>query len=719
MEKDIVSTSLRIENMDCPMEEALIRKKLASLSGIRDLNFNLIQRILTIAYEKGTLPEIISALKAIDMIPEQIDNDKREKIIPESKIPWKRLAIAGIFALASEIFELIGQWSSGSADLKIRGYPLAEIFSLLFALIAIGIGGLVTFRKGWVAISNYNLNINALMSVAVTGAVLIGQFPEAAMVMVLFNVSETLEAMALDKARNNIRKLMDLAPQMATVLKADGEWVETPVASVKTGEIVRVKPGEKVGLDGIIIKGTSEINQAPITGESIPVSRGIGDQVYGGTINETGSFEFRVTAAANDTTLARIIHTVEEAQASRAPMQRFVDIFAKYYTPCVFLLAILWALIPPLFFGAGWYQSIYTALVILVIGCPCALVISTPVTVVSGLAAATRQGILIKGGLYLEQGRRLNWLALDKTGTITYGKPVLKEVISLLNMPEEDALSIAGSLADRSDHPVSRAIAQAAHEGEIRFKQVENFTALAGKGVSGELEGKTWSLGNLRLIKFLNKDNTDLNKKIVELESSGNTVVSLIGEDGVTALFTVADSVRQTSLEAIRELGKLNVKTMMLTGDNEYTAKAIAKECGVNEFRANLLPEEKLDVIENLEKDNFIVGMVGDGINDAPALARADIGFSMAKGGSDTAIEVADVALMDDNLCKIPVFIRLSRKTYKILLENISIALGIKAIFFVLTLLGYATMWMAVFADVGAALLVIANGLRNMNIRKN
>lgn len=706
---------LRIMNMDCPMEEALIRKKLASVSGIEDLNFNLMQRVLIVEHDKGRLPDILTALDAIDMHAEEINEKSgKENIIPQTKIPWKKLTIAGLLALCSEIFELLGEWNESLAHIQIASFPLMEILAFLFAMAAIALGGLVTFRKGWLAISNLNLNINALMAVAVTGAVIIGQFPEAAMVMVLFNISEAIEAMALDKARNDIKKLLDLAPAMVTVLDSDGKWREAAVDSVPVGSIVRVRPGEKVGLDGIITAGHSEINQAPITGESIAVEKGPGDQVFGGTINESGSFEFRVTSASKDSTLARIIHTVEEAQASRAPMQRFVDIFAKYYTPCVFILALLWALLLPLLFDAGWYKSVYTALVLLVIGCPCALVISTPVTVVGGLAAATRKGILIKGGLYLEQGRHMNWLALDKTGTITYGQPKETGFVVLENWPEEKVYAIAASLASRSDHPVSRAIALAAKEKGIKVLEVENFSALAGKGVSGELEGEKWSLGNYRLVEFLGKNSGEIKKKITLLEEQGNTVVALVGKDGVAALFMVADTIRPSSVDAIQELKKLNVQTMMLTGDNQYTAQAIARQAGVNEFRANLLPGEKLEEIGLLEKGGNIVGMAGDGINDAPALAKANIGFSMAGGGSDTAIEVADVALMDDDLRKIPVFIRLSRATYTILVENISIALGIKAIFFALTLTGYSTMWMAVFADVGAALIVVANGLRIM-----
>lgn len=703
----------RIPNMDCPMEEALIRKKLASVKGITDLNFNLMQRVLTVGHVPGNVPEIVRALDAIDMHPEELGRDRSEKdLVPKAKIPWARLGASGLIALFSEIAELCGEWSQSLGQIQLAGWPLMEVLAFVLAVIAICLGGLTTFRKGWLAISNLNLNINALMAVAVTGAVLIGQFPEAAMVMVLFNISEAIEAMALDKARDNIKKLLDLAPDMVTVRTEDGSWQEVPVEKVKKGELVRVRPGEKIGLDGVITVGHSEVNQAPITGESIPVEKGVGDQVFSGTINESGSFEYQVTATATNTTLARIIHTVEEAQASRAPMQRFVDIFAKYYTPCVFILALLWAFIPPLVMGAAWMPSIYTALVLLVIGCPCALVISTPVTVVGGLAAATKKGVLVKGGLYLEQGRRMRWLALDKTGTITHGQPKLKEFVPFGEQSDENVRVIAESLAQRSDHPVSRAIARAA-QGQ-KLLEATDFEALPGMGISGVINGEKWSLGSVKLLRHLHMDSPETEKKIQDLEEGGNTVVALVGKNGVAGLFAVADSVRGSSIEAIRELRDLGVKTMMLTGDNEYAARAIAREVGVNEFRANLLPDEKLAIIEQLEHDGEVTGMVGDGINDTPALAKANIGFAMAGAGTDTAIEVADVAIMDDDLRKIPRFIQLSKATQTILIENIAVALGIKAVFFALTLTGNATMWMAVFADVGAALLVVANGLRIM-----
>ena len=692
----------RIENMDCPTEEALIRKKLASVSGIESLDFNLMQRMLTVGHNLNSLDAIESALGSIGMqavLQIGETSTKDSSLEPMPKTNWWPLAIAGITATLAEIMELLqlgNQWI---------------VIALVIASIASG--GLTTYKKGWIALKNGNLNINALMSIAVTGAMAIGSWPEAAMVMFLFTLAEVIEAKSLDRARNAIRGLLDLTPETATVQQADGSWVLTDVKAIALGALVRVRPGERIALDGILISGNSAVNQAPITGESLPVDKIVGDEVFAGTINQTGSFEYKVTAEATHSTLARIIHAVEAAQGSRAPTQRFVDQFAKIYTPAVFLLAVLVAVLPPLLMAQSWQEWIYKALVMLVIACPCALVISTPVTIVSGLAAAARKGILIKGGAFLEAGRSMKVLAVDKTGTLTYGKPAQTDFFAL-SSNDKHIHEIAISLAARSDHPVSLAIAHANQEQKNDLKTVDSFEAILGRGVKGVIEGNLYYLGNHRLIEELGLCSDDIENRLLPLEQQGKTAVLLTNQTEVLAIIAVADTVRETSKQAIDGLHQLGVTTIMLTGDNEHTAKAIGKQVGVDEIVGNLLPEDKLKIIDSrLKKDpNLKVGMVGDGINDAPALARASIGFAMGAAGTDTAIETADVALMDDDLRKIATFIRLSKSTALILTQNIVLALGIKAIFLVLTFTGQATMWMAVFADMGASLLVVANGLR-------
>jgi Cd2+/Zn2+-exporting ATPase len=691
--------SFRIEAMDCPTEEALIRQALTPVVGILSLEFNLLQRTLQVRHTLTTVDPIQAAIASIGMTAEPVEpTSQPTQETSEPAKPWWPLALSGIAALGAETIEwlhLAPTWAT-----------------MVLALLAVVSGGLGTYKKGWIALSHLNLNINALMSIAVTGALLIGQWPEAAMVMFLFGVAERIEAMSLDRARNAIRSLMQLAPDKATVQQPDGGWLSVDAKQVAIDAIVRIRPGEKIPLDGVILSGNSSVDQAPITGESLPVDKAVGDTIFAGTVNQSGSFEYRVTALAGNTTLARIIHAVEAAQGARAPTQRFVDEFARIYTPTVFVIALAVALLPPLFLGGAWFDWIYRALVLLVIACPCALVISTPVTVVSGLAAAARHGILIKGGVYLELGRKLTWLALDKTGTLTHGKPAQTDFKPIADCEVPLLRSIAASLAARSDHPVSQAIARQAQADQIATLEVTQFEALPGRGTRGQIDGHRYHLGNHQLVEDLGFCSPALEQILFPLEQQGKTVVLLCDETKVLALFAVADTVKDSSREAIALLHALGIKTLMLTGDNPHTAAAIAKQVGIDQARGNLLPADKLQAIEALLARSETTGMVGDGINDAPALARADIGFAMGAAGSDSAIETADVALMDDDLRKIARFVQLSRDTAAILQQNITLALGIKAIFLALTLTGYGSMWMAVFADMGTSLLVVFNGLR-------
>ncbi|NQD37928.1 heavy metal translocating P-type ATPase [Permianibacter sp. IMCC34836] len=698
--------SYHIENMDCPTEEALIRSKLAVLPGVVGLTFNLVQRRLTVSHTLPSLTPVEQALSAIGMRAVREDDTPTDQTSASAapvaeatptNVPWWPLALSALAALAAETIYWLNNGNHWSV--------------VVLSLAAVLTGGLSTYKKGWIALRNRNLNMNALMSIAVTGAMAIGHWPEAAMVMALFALAEVIEAKSLDRARNAIRGLMELAPERATVQQADGTWCEVDARRVAVGSRVRVKPGERLALDGQVLEGRSTINQAPITGESLPVEKAPGDLVFAGTINESGSFEFGVTAAASHSTLARIIHAVESAQGSRAPTQRFVDQFARWYTPAVFAIALAVAIVPPLVAGGLWLDWIYKALVLLVIACPCALVISTPVSIVSGLAAAARHGILIKGGAYLEQGRKLQWLALDKTGTLTHGKPVQTDFLAWNGADPIAAREWAASLAARSDHPVSKAVARAAQVDGVGLHVVSEFAAVPGRGVSGRIGALICQLGNHRLVEDLGVCSPELERQLSLLEAEGKTVVMLIADGRVHALFAVADTVKDSSRRAIADLHFLGVKTLMLTGDNPHTAQAIAAQVGIDRAQGNLLPEDKLREVEQLALTGS-VGMVGDGINDAPALARADIGFAMGAAGTDTAIETADVALMDDDLRKIPAFVRLSHATARVLWQNIALALGIKALFLVLTFTGQATMWMAVFADMGASLLVVFNGLR-------
>ena len=697
---DGVRTDFLIRQMDCPTEEALIRGKLTGMAGVTGLSFNLMQRVLTVSHEASALPMIQAAISSLGFEPEIQTADKPDTPVADAPASYGPLAVAGLAAVGAEAADWLNL--------------LTPWLPAVLALAAVLFGGLTAYRKGWTALANRQLNIKALMSIAGTGAFLLGQWPEAAMVMFLFAVAERIEAASLDRARNAIRGLMAMTPDRATVLQADGNWQALDAAAVPLAARVRVRPGERVPLDGRIETGQSALDQSPITGESVPVDKGPGDAVFAGTINQSSELEYTVTAVATDSTLARIIRAVESAQGARAPTQRFVDRFAEVYTPAIFALALLVAVIPPLAFGGVWFDWIYKAMVLLVIACPCALVISTPVSIVSGLAAAARHGILVKGGVYLEQGRLLRWLALDKTGTITHGKPALTDT-QILAGDEAMVLGLAHALAQRSDHPVSQAVARGL-AASVANLVVSAFSALPGRGVTGQIDGETYHLGNHRLIEDLGVCSPAVEARLQALEQQGKTTVLLAGGNGVLALFAVADTVKDSSREAIAELHRLGVKTVMLSGDNPTTARHIADAVGMDDARGDQLPEDKAAVIATLSVHGVVVGMVGDGINDAPALARADIGFAMGAAGSDTAIETADVALMDDDLRKIPLFVSISQATATVLKQNIAVALGIKAVFLGLTLAGHGTMWMAVFADMGASLIVVFNGLRLLRL---
>ena len=700
-ERGSKGTMFRITAMDCASEESEIRRALEPVSGIRGLGFQLGARTLTIDAPDEVIPQAVAAIRKAGFDPQSVATAASNDV-PGKKPVEEGLGRMGLALGLAITAEAVAFFSADTVVFKGVGMTLAAA--------AIWLAGFSTYRKGFAALLQGRLNINALMTVAVTGAFLIGQWPEAAMVMALYAIAELIESRAVDRARNAIKSLLDLTPEMADVRQPDGSWKTVAAVQVPLNAIVRVKPGERMPLDGTVTSGTSAVNQAPVTGESIPVDKAPGDPVFAGTINETGTLEVNVTAEASNTTLARIVHSVEQAQGSRAPTQQFVDRFAAIYTPAVFAMAVLVAMLTPVFMGLTWMEALYKALVLLVIACPCALVIATPVTVVSGLASAARRGILIKGGVYLEDAHKLKAIALDKTGTITEGKPklVAQHVLST-SLAEAQILGWAADLAGQSDHPVSKAIAQGLRAGR---GSVSDFKALAGRGVEAQLEGQRLILGNHRLIEERGLCTPAVEVQLKAQEAQGRTVTLLANTSEVLAIFAVADTIKDSSREAIAQMHALGVTSVMLTGDNKSTAEAIASQAGIDKAQGNLLPEDKLAAIEQLQAQYGPTAMTGDGINDAPALARANIGIAMGAAGTDTAMEAADIVIMNDDLRRIPEVIQLSKRTRSILLQNIVLALGIKAVFLVLAILGNASMWMAVFADMGASLLVVGNGLR-------
>lgn len=583
---------------------------------------------------------------------------------------------------------------------------------------AIVTGGWFIFPKAIAAARRFAPDMNLLMLIAVAGATVIGEWSEGAAVTFLFGLSELLEAFSVQRARRAIESLLALAPDTALVKRGE-RFEEVPVAEVKPDETVAVKSGQRVPLDGVVITGTSSVNQAPITGESMPVEKKEGDGVFAGTINGEGSLEVRVTKASGDTMLAKIVRLVGEAQAQKAPTQRFVDIFARYYTPAVMGLALLVLLVPPLVFHGAWGVWFYRALVLLVIACPCALVISTPVSIVSGLTAMARRGVLIKGGSHLEAIGKLRALAVDKTGTITEGRPRVLRVVTFANHEENDVVRIAAAIDTHSEHPLAKAVVAYAEERGIAFSRAENYAALTGRGAEGRIDGHDYFVGNHRLAHESGVCTEEVERALAEMEAQGQSVV-IVGHQrhdackgDVLGILAVGDAIRANAREALRAIHASGVqKVVMLSGDNQRTADAIARQAGIDEASGDLLPDDKIARVRDLTETFKYVGMIGDGVNDAPAMAAATIGIAMGQAGTDTTIETADVALMKDDLEKVAEAIALGRRTVRIIQFNIAFALVIKAVFLLLALAGHTSLWLAIAADTGATLLVIANALR-------
>jgi len=586
-------------------------------------------------------------------------------------------------------------------------------------------GGWFLLPKAWRAMLRFRPDINLLVVIAAIGASIIGEWIEAAAVVFLFGVAEWLEGWADRRARRAVEALLEIAPKTAAV-RRDGRFVEVAVEEVKVDEVVAVKSGMSIPLDGEIVEGESAVNQAPITGESVPVDKKKGDSVFAGTVNGEGSLEVRVTKPAGDTTLARIIRLVKEAQEQKAPTQRFVDIFARYYTPTVTGIALLIFLVPPLFMGGDWSQWLYRACVMLIIACPCALVISTPVSIVAGLTAMARRGVLVKGGAHLESIAKLNALALDKTGTITEGRPTVQGVETVGQSSETEILRIAAAIDAHSAHPLAKAVVEHTQKRGIEFPRAQDYQNRSGRGAQGIIDGHAYFVGNHRFTHELGVCSEDIERRLAAIESRGQSVV-VVGHrphddcaGGVLGILAVGDTLRENAAQAIRELHESGVrKVVMLSGDNQRTASFIAKQVGIDEARGDLLPEEKVAAVKSLRTEHEIVGMVGDGVNDAPAMATATVGIAMGVAGTDAAIETADIALMKDDLAKIAETVRLGRRTLAIIRFNITFSLGLKALFLALTLAGFASLWLAIMADTGATLLVVANALRLLRVNRD
>ena len=700
------SKEYRVEGLSCPDCSAKFEKNVKELPKVTDakviFSVGKISVVGDVSIEEIEKAGAFEKLRIIDESVVKTNNEdiKRNKIIEN----WP-LIVSLILIISAFIYQ---SFYGETAPVTIGLY-----------VTAILIGGFSLFKEGITDLLKLNFSMQALMTIAIIGASIIGQWSEGSIVVILFAVSEALEKFSMDKARQSIRSLMDIAPKEALVIR-DGVEELIHVNEIKVNDIMIIKPGQKIAMDGVIVTGRSSVNQAAITGESVPIEKKVDDEVFAGTLNEEGLLEVKVTKLVTDSTIAKIIHLVEEAQDERAPAQAFVDKFAKYYTPAIMLIALLVVVIPPLFFNGDWNTWLYQGLSLLVVGCPCSLVISTPVSIVSAISNAAKNGVLIKGGIYLEEVGGLQAIAFDKTGTLTEGEPVVTDYISVNTSKESDNFMKIAALEAYSQHPLASAILKELSHKKLSIDHIniDNFTSITGKGVQADIDGVTYLIGSSKLFNTELNQSESLKAQYELLQKEGKTAMIFGTSTEILAIIAVADKLRETSQSVITQLHQAGIKhTIMLTGDNQHTAQAIGQEVGVTDIKGDLMPQDKLDYIKSLKNDYLKVAMIGDGVNDAPALAAASVGISMGGTGTDTALETADIALMGDDLEKLPFLIRLSRKTLSIIKQNITLSLVLKLLALLLIIPGWLTLWLAIVADMGATIFVTLNGLRLMKIK--
>ncbi|GAB7388360.1 heavy metal translocating P-type ATPase [Bacillaceae bacterium] len=696
---------VRLRGLTCADCAARFERMIRNVPGVTDARVNFVAAKLTIEGRTLSKEEIESigafeGIKVLDAGEDETAEGRKGNFGTDNR----RAAVSGI-SLVSLVLAFVSRWLH-APELLTNGLFLTTIV----------LGGWENFKKGIPNLFRLRFTMNTLMTIAVFGALAIGYWEEAAVVAFLFGVSEALEVYTAERARRSIRELMDIAPKTATV-RRNGEERVLPVEEIEIGDIMLVKPGEKIAMDGEVVKGSTTVNEAPVTGESLPAEKKAGDEVFAGTLNQAGAIEVKVTKRVQDTTIAKIIALVEEAQEQRAPSQAFVDRFAKYYTPAVVVLAVLIALVPPLFLGASWQPSIYNALALLIVACPCALVVSTPVAILSAIGNAARNGVLIKGGIHLENAGSLKAVAFDKTGTLTQGEPVVTDIIPL-NGGEEEALGKAAAIERFSEHPVAKAIVSHVKKRGMQTPEAENFQVVTGKGAFGTIDGVTYLIGSPRFFAERGVSLAELDAEIARLQNEGKTAMIFGTEKRALAIIAVADELRETSRRAIAQLKRIGIaKTVLLTGDNEATARAIAAKAGIDDYRAELLPEDKVAVLDELLAKYERIAMVGDGVNDAPALAKATTGIAMGGAGTDTALETADIVLMADDLAKLPYTIRLGRAALRVIKQNIAFSIAIKMFATFLVFPGWLTLWLAILSDMGATILVTLNGIRLLRMR--
>lgn len=707
--------------MDCADEVAILRRAIEPMVKAPErLSFDILRGKMNVEPGAPAVTEAeLSAAVARTGMRAEIWRDEKASVTDAGF--WQRsgrtvlMIASGVLAATAFGLHASEEGVLGALGSEGTGMSESAVPPVALTLYVVGIlsGGWHIAPRALAAVGRLRPDMNLLMTIAVIGAASIGEWFEAAVVTFLFAFSLALESWSVGRARRAVEALMAIAPPTARVLDDKGAVTETKAEDVAVGAMILVKPGDRIPLDGTVRRGTSHVNQAPITGESMPVEKAPPADVFAGTVNGDGALEVEVTRLVGETTLAQIIRMVEEAQSRRAPSEQWVDRFAQVYTPVVFGAAILIAIVPPLGGGGDFGTWLYRSLVLLVIGCPCALVISTPVSIVASLAAAAKAGVLVKGGTFIEAPAKLRAVALDKTGTLTKGEPQVVDVKAMADHTEDELLRVMGAIEAHSDHPLARAIVSHVQAKGITLPPAAEVQSVQGRGVTARFDGKRYWLGSHRYLQELNQETPELQTQLEELSSAGRTVVVMGTDDHVCGFITLSDAVRPESIAAIKALHAAGVEhIVMLTGDNKPTAERIAREVGIEEVRAELLPADKVAAIEELVKRFQYVAMIGDGVNDAPAMGRATIGMAMGAAGSDAAIEAADVALMSDDLSRLPWLIRHSRRTMSIIRQNVALSLGVKAVFVVLTLGGFASLWAAIGADMGVSLVVIANALR-------
>ena len=705
MSEKMTEKTYRIEGLSCTNCAGKFEKNVKQLPGVTSATVNF--GASKISVEGQTTIEELEEAGAFENLIIRDDQENDEQV--RSKESFIKRNIALIISLGFILVAVISQLSLGEDHLLTKA----------LYILAIIIGGFDLFKEGFSDLIKLDFSMESLMTIAIIGAAFIGEWAEGSIVVILFAISEALERFSMDKARQSIRSLMDIAPKEALIRRNNVEQLVS-VDKIDIDDIMIIKPGQKIAMDGLVINGHSSVNQAAITGESVPVEKQLDDEVFAGTLNEEGVLEVKVTKKVTDTTIAKIIHLVEEAQGERAPAQAFVDKFAKYYTPFIIIMALLIVVVPPLFFGGDWNKWLYQGLSILVVGCPCSLVISTPVSIVSAIGNAAKNGVLVKGGVYLEEIGHLRAIAFDKTGTLTKGKPVVTDFIATSSETDINYLSIISSLESLSQHPLASAILNEADKTNVDYKsiQIEDFQSITGKGLTGIHQNIRYYIGSPKLFSASVIEETAVKVQYRQFQEQGKTAMYFGTDEQILGVIAVADEVRDSSAAVISELHKLSIEhTIMLTGDNTKTAESIGKQLGVTEIKGDLMPQEKLDSIKALRTTYNKVAMGGDGINDAPALAASTVGIAMGGAGTDTALETADVALMGDDLQKLPFIVRLSRQTLKVIKQNITFSLGIKLLALLLVIPGWLTLWIAIVADMGATLLVTLNGLLLMKVK--